>query len=540
MYQALYRKWRPRTFDDVVGQAHITETLKKQVETGRLSHAYLFVGTRGTGKTTCAKILARAVNCEHPISGNPCNECAACRGIESGRVMDVVELDAASNNGVDNVRALRDEAIFTPASVKKRVYIIDEVHMLSSAAFNALLKILEEPPEHLMFILCTTELRKVLPTIISRCQRHSFKRLSPADISARLQYVAAQERMDLTDGAADMLARLADGGMRDGLSLLDQCSASDRIDEAAVLSAMGLSGSRHTAELLDAVCAGDVQRALGIFDGLWNDGKDPAAVLDELSGLMRDILLTKIAPNGCAGLVSGAYAMDTLQVFSDKLSADELMAGMDSIRGASAGGSAPRQQAELCLIGLCVPELGDSLPRLRARLARLERALETDAITAPAAPGPMAAPRPEPVPEPASEPASEPVSESISVQEPEPEPVPESAPEPAAVEGEDFWKTLVNRLRGELDIGTYSLLTPPSKIAGRLSGNVLTVTVQENPFVRMILETSDVAGVIGRQASALAGQPVSLRFEQADAAPAEPDAEKLDSLSKFPNVTYET
>ena len=198
MYQALYRKWRPQTFDQVVGQQHITETLKNQVRTGRLSHAYLFIGTRGTGKTTCARILAKAVNCEHPVDGNPCGVCPACRGISDGSVLDVVELDAASNNGVDNVRALREEAVFTPASVRKRVYIIDEVHMLSASAFNALLKILEEPPEHLMFILATTELQKVPATILSRCQRHSFRRIDTPDIAEYLEYIAKQESFKLS------------------------------------------------------------------------------------------------------------------------------------------------------------------------------------------------------------------------------------------------------------------------------------------------------------------------------------------------------
>ncbi len=236
MYKALYRKWRPQTFDQVVGQQHITETLKNQVKTGRLSHAYLFIGTRGTGKTTCARILAKAVNCEHPVDGNPCGVCPACRGISDGSVLDVVELDAASNNGVDNVRALREEAVFTPASVRKRVYIIDEVHMLSASAFNALLKILEEPPEHLMFILATTELQKVPATILSRCQRHSFRRIDTPDIAEYLEYIAKQENFKLSHEAAELIARLADGGVRDALSLLDQCSASATIDLEAVYS----------------------------------------------------------------------------------------------------------------------------------------------------------------------------------------------------------------------------------------------------------------------------------------------------------------
>ena len=207
MYQALYRKWRPKTFDDVVGQEHITETLKKQVMNDRLSHAYLFIGTRGTGKTTCAKILAKAVNCEHPVNGNPCGECPSCRAIEEESTMDIVEMDAASNNGVDNIRALREDAIFSPTSVRKRVYIVDEVHMLSIGAFNALLKILEEPPEHLMFILATTELNKVPATILSRCQRYSFKRISVPQIRDRLNYVASQEPFELDTDAAEFIVK---------------------------------------------------------------------------------------------------------------------------------------------------------------------------------------------------------------------------------------------------------------------------------------------------------------------------------------------
>ena len=269
MYQALYRKYRPKTFDDVVGQEHITETLKKQVETGRLSHAYLFIGTRGTGKTTCAKILAKAVNCEHPVNGNPCNQCAACRGIDDGSILDVVELDAASNNGVDNVRALRDEAVFSPANVRKRVYIIDEVHMLSTSAFNALLKILEEPPAHLMFILATTELHKVPATILSRCQRFTFKRILPRDMEKHLLGIAQAEQIDLTPDGAEILARMANGALRDALSLLDQCRvAQGQLDSRAVLDILGLAGSarrpvsqlsggmRRRVAIARAVCAG--------------------------------------------------------------------------------------------------------------------------------------------------------------------------------------------------------------------------------------------------------------------------------------------
>ena len=283
MYQALYRKWRPKTFSDVVGQEHVTETLQRQVAEGRLSHAYLFTGTRGTGKTTCAKILAKAVNCEHPENGNPCNKCSSCLGIESGGFLDVMELDAASNNGVDHVRALRDEAIYSPAQVKKRVYIIDEVHMLSIAAFNALLKILEEPPEHLMFILATTELHKVPATILSRCQRFAFRRILPREIVGRLNYIAEQEGIDLRPDGAELLAHIADGALRDALSLLDQCAAAGgTIDSAAVLDALGLAGNLQTAQLMDCVLRRDTKAALLLLHRLYGSGKDVGAVLGEL------------------------------------------------------------------------------------------------------------------------------------------------------------------------------------------------------------------------------------------------------------------
>ena len=243
MYQALYRKYRPKTFSEVVGQSHITDTLQRQVADGTVGHAYLFTGTRGTGKTTCARILAKAVNCEHPVDGAPCNQCAACRGIDDGSLLDVTELDAASNGSVSDARSLREEAVYPPSVLKKRVYIIDEVHMLSKDAFNALLKIMEEPPEHLLFILATTELQKVPATILSRCQRYSFKRILPRDIARQLRYIAGEEQIDLTPDGADILARMAGGAMRDALSLLDQCrSFEGTLSASAILNLLGLAG----------------------------------------------------------------------------------------------------------------------------------------------------------------------------------------------------------------------------------------------------------------------------------------------------------
>ena len=433
MYQALYRKYRPKTFDDVVGQEHITETLKKQVETGRLSHAYLFIGTRGTGKTTCAKILAKAVNCEHPVNGNPCNQCAACRGIDDGSILDVVELDAASNNGVDNVRALRDEAVFSPANVRKRVYIIDEVHMLSTSAFNALLKILEEPPAHLMFILATTELHKVPATILSRCQRHSFKRIPVDTIAARLNYVAQQEHLNLQPDAAALLARMADGGMRDALTLLDQCSGSDVITTETVISAMGLAGNLRTAQLLQSIADGDTAKTLEQFRSLWQDGKDPAALLDELSMLQRDLLMQAVAPRGGRELLSGGYDSETLQTLSGAFTPAQLLANLQSIQDALTAMAAqpnPRIAAELCLIRLCRPELCDDVPTLCARMDKLEQTVYSGAIPAPraSAPAPKAMPEPKPVFDdvPPWEPPVPPVSAPKA--KPEPKPVFDDVP----------------------------------------------------------------------------------------------------------------
>ena len=379
MYQALYRKWRPQTFDEVVGQKHITETLKNQVKTGRLSHAYIFIGTRGTGKTTCARILARAVNCENPVDGNPCGVCPACRGISEGTVMDVVELDAASNNGVDNVRALREEAVFSPAAVKKRVYIIDEVHMLSTPAFNALLKILEEPPAHLMFILATTELQKVPATILSRCQRHSFRRIATPEIAEYLEYIAGREGFKLSHEAAELIGRLAEGGVRDALSLLDQCSAAENIDLEAVYSAMGLAGNRRTAELLGHIIDHDPAAALKEFSAMWMDGKDPATLLNELNALMRDTLMLQVAPRGAAALISGGYDGAVLSGFAKQMTTEELICAMDTVQRALNGlrdVKNPKTAVELCLISLCDNVLGESLNRLRARVSRLEEQMK--------------------------------------------------------------------------------------------------------------------------------------------------------------------
>lgn len=376
MYQALYRKYRPAVFSDVVGQSHITRTLQKQVAENRTSHAYLFTGSRGTGKTTCAKILARAVNCENPHDGNPCGACPACLALEDGNSLDVLELDAASNNGVDQVRALRDEAAYPPANVRKRVYIVDEVHMLSTSAFNALLKILEEPPEHLMFILATTELHKVPATILSRCQRYAFRRISPADIAARLRYVAGREQIPLTGDGAELLARLAEGALRDGLSLLDQCAAAGgTVDSAAVLNTLGLAGHLQTAALLEHILRKDVPSALSLFGELYDNGRDGVTVLRELAALVRDLLLKRMAPEGSAALLSGGYDDATLNRLGSLSTDARLLYLATSLQGVGAELSDSRNSrlnAELCLLRLCDETLSGDISALVARIERLE------------------------------------------------------------------------------------------------------------------------------------------------------------------------
>lgn len=541
IYQALYRKYRPRTLDEVCGQDHITETLKAQVASGRLSHAYLFIGTRGTGKTSCAKILAKAVNCDHPVNGNPCCQCAACRGIDDGTVMDVVEIDAASNNGVDNIRALRDEAVFSPASVKKRVYIVDEVHMLSIAAFNALLKILEEPPEHLMFILATTELRKVPATILSRCQRYSFRRLDAEVISKRLDYIAAQEGFNLTEGASKLLARLADGGMRDAISLLDQCSSAPVIDENAVLEATGLAGNRRVADLLSAISKNDAVAALDVFSSLWRDGKDPASLLSDLCALMRDVLLSELAPRGGVSLMSGAYDAKTISGFARLFTKEELLRNMQRAQDAIAAlrdSPSPRTCVELCLVSLCDPALNSGIPELLARISRLEAGTPP-----PRAPAVEAAPEPEPISVPESEHTYEPAPEDEAPPTPEeppayddggyvrdepeptPEPVgvyynpeppmpdrPDNFPEPdpsPAPSGMPKWSEVTAELAKELKPALMRPLTDSGLLTAEFTENSLHLTFS-NSFAERRLNTPETMALIRAAASKLAGRPLDI------------------------------
>lgn len=379
MYRALYRKWRPQVFSDVSGQNHITETLTNEISTGRLSHAYLFTGSRGTGKTTCAKILAKAVNCLNPQNGSPCNECKICKGIDDGSILDVTEIDAASNNSVDNIRDLRDEVNFTPAAAKYRVYIIDEVHMLSTGAFNALLKTLEEPPSHVLFILATTEVQKLPATILSRCQRFDFRRIPPEDIAARLITVAENENLQLDNEAALLIARIADGALRDALSILDQCAGyNEPITVNTVGNAAGLLGKDYLFEITDAILAQDSASVLNIIDRLHSSSCDMERLMSELVNHFRNIMMAKTTRSPEKFIVSTPDELERYKSNAQKMTYGTLLYIMETLcREASQlkYSSHQRAQTETTLIRLCSPALSTDNAALIRRVDELEAQL---------------------------------------------------------------------------------------------------------------------------------------------------------------------
>ena len=501
-YQALYRKYRPQTFDDVSGQLAVTQTLKTQLITGKMSHAYLFTGSRGTGKTSCAKILAKAVNCLNPQDGNPCNCCEACRAIDSGSCMDVLEIDAASNNGVDNVRDLRDDAVYSPSQVKMRVYIIDEVHMLSIAAFNALLKIIEEPPEHLLFILATTELHKVPATILSRCQRFSFRRLSQEDIAARLQYVAYQEQIDLDDSAARVLARMADGGMRDGLSLLDQCASATAGELTAerVYQCLGIAGEQKSGELMGYIADRDTKKALELFNKLYADGKDLGALMDELACLARDLLILKTAPDAGITMLSGVATDTQTAQLSQRFSSGELVRIMEMLEKTMVGftrSASRRLDAELCIISLCQPQLQLDAQALNARLTRLEEQISTGSFVAATAVQAAPVEEEEELPPPPDD-ADDPFAESA--------PVPQTAEDQTPV---GFWTDLVTEVRQELKppVSGFFTTTASAPVQGILRGDTV-VLVCANAFTMEMINKGEILALVSRKAGAILGRPV--------------------------------
>lgn len=379
MYQVLYRKYRPKVFADVYGQEHVTSTLKNEIKENRIAHAYLFTGSRGTGKTTCAKILAKAVNCENSVDGEPCNECEVCKGLDSGTIYDVVEIDAASNNGVDNIRDLREEANYTPSRGKYRVYIIDEVHMLSTGAFNALLKTLEEPPAHVIFILATTEVHKLPATILSRCQRFDFKRIQPETMSVRLKQVAKLEDMELDDDAAILIARIADGALRDGLSILDQCAGrSKKIDSSLVSEVAGLAGREALYKLTDCICSQNSSSAMTVISELYQNSYDMERLCVEMINHLRNFLIVKTVKDSRGLIICTDDEYNSIISSAENFTLENVIFALDLFQDALTKiktGANARVELEMAFVKLCEPKLDVNIDSLVDRISKLERAV---------------------------------------------------------------------------------------------------------------------------------------------------------------------
>ena len=453
MYQVLYRKWRPRTFSDVSGQPQVTVTLQNELKAGRVAHAYLFTGSRGTGKTPCAKILAKAINCLDLRDGDPCGECAICRGIDDSTVLDIVEIDAASNNGVDNIRDLREEANFTPANAKYRVYIIDEVHMLSIGAFNALLKTLEEPPAHVVFILATTEVHKLPATILSRCQRFDFHRIAPEIIADRLEFVCQEEKAEITRDAALLIARLADGALRDALSLLDQCLGRSRsVTQDVVIATAGMAGRDHLFALANAFYEKNCGAALEIIDNLYAQSKDMARLCEELIAHFRNIMLLKTMkdPQKILTVSDGEYAQ--LEEQAHCFSLEAVLHCLDRLQSSQERmfrGGNRRVEMETAAVHLCSPELDTSPDALLRRMKDLEATVRGEISARPARKQPVA--EEEPVSEPeVKTPSAGGAKPSTRPQEPIAEPRDSSAGEPngenAPVTRLECWPEILTEL----------------------------------------------------------------------------------------------
>lgn len=518
MYRAFYRKYRPSTFTDVVGQKHITTTLENAVKSGKTSHAYLFTGSRGTGKTSCAKILSKAVNCLNPQNGNPCNECEICKGIDNGAILDIIEIDAASNNGVDNIRDLREEANFTPANAKYRVYIIDEVHMLSIGAFNALLKTLEEPPAHVIFILATTEVHKLPSTILSRCQRFDFKRIPPEDMAVRLKEVAEKENLKLADDGAMLIARIADGAMRDALSLLDRCSSYEgEIDSAAVASSAGLAGREYIFELCDCILEKDSAKALEVIDKLYNDSCDMERLITELTSHFRNLMVSKAVKNFEDMIICSQGEIEIIREQSAKTTLATIMSCIDILTASASTmkqGANRRTSAELCIIRLCTPSLDSDINALLRRISELESAITSGKVTVKAqAPAPVKA---EVKPEPKAEPTPAPVQqEAPKVQETvkeepktEPQPVKEEktiVPENAGTVPFDIWPEVTEKLFAK-DPSLIAMLTGSSAFVHQ--GKYLLI--KGPPVLELYLKTGDYSRIIKEAVAEVTGKTYTL------------------------------
>ncbi len=493
---ALYRKWRPLTFDDVFGQDHVTGALRNQVAAGRTSHAYLFTGTRGTGKTTCAKILARAVCCENPVNGSPCNTCAACRAILEDAALDVSEIDAASNNGVDNIRDIREEAAFSPTALKKRVYIIDEVHMLSAGAFNALLKTLEEPPEHVLFILATTEIHKVPATILSRCQRYDFRRIPPEIIAARLSQIAHEEGFTLEAPAAALLARLGDGSMRDAISLLDRSvSADGRIDLGRVTEALGVPSADTVAAVYRAITAGDAAKALELFTDCYLEGRDIVSLFDQLLSLLRDLYVLKATGRQeylMSSTAADPAALQALAQQADGPTLEYFVSCVSDLLTRLTRTAIKRTDGEMCLLKMCL--------RHQSLEAKPVQMAAPAPVAAPAKPAPAAPPVQEDGPPPFSDTDMPPWEDDAPVEQYVPQAAPAQSapaytPAPAPVRAEPV-RSAAPTAGGDPAVRDAFLAVAAGKVSGAVRtylkladmeaiGGVLHIACREESMIFM-------------------------------------------------------
>lgn len=490
MYRALYRKYRPLAFEDVVGQEHIVETIKNQIINNKISHAYMFTGTRGTGKTTCAKILARAVNCENPKNGNPCNECETCRGILNGSLMDVYEIDAASNNGVDNIRELREDVIFTPALAKYKVYIIDEVHMLSTQAFNALLKTLEEPPEHIIFVFATTEINKVPQTILSRCQRFDFKRITVQDIKNRVKYVSECENIRIDDAAALMIARLADGAMRDALSILDRCSnGNDVISLSTVEHTAGICSYDEIAAALNAAADNNTAAILDFYARCRKNSKDAVSLFSELCSYFRDMIIVKLVSDSEGFLAYDSDRLSEIKALSDKFELEKIVRCVSVLQNGIYDVSKYKDKhimAELTLIRLTNPALGQNYDDLNARLTRLENS-GVPAIL------PEKKDNKDSAVKPIENKKKSDTAKKIKKDLP----------------GCDFAKTLTKTLT---QIGGVSILPFLPESAIKNDGNILYIKCSKDDFAYSVLSSNESRSLIEKAARQCTGEEYSVRF----------------------------
>lgn len=536
LYQALYRKYRPLSFADVVSQPQVTETLLNQLKTGRTAHAYIFTGSRGTGKTTCARILAKAMNCLHPVDGNPCLECEICRDADEGALGDIIEIDAASNSGVEDIRDLREGTVYMPERCKYKVYIIDEVHMLSPAAFNALLKIMEEPPAHVKFILATTEIHKVLPTILSRCQRFDFHRIKPDDIAKRLLWVAEQEKITLTDEAALLIAKASDGGMRDALSLLDRCTAySDNITEDIAASAAGIAGSGPVFRILEAAAEHNTAEAVKAVGELYDSSKDMQQLCAELVGQLRNVMLAKTVPDDTG--ILNCLPSETAQVMAlaKKMPIEEIFADLDILQETGDKiGRVPskRVEIEMCMIKLCTRRAdsgGSGISannsidnsEIYAKIDMLERRLseasaQPSAVrTAPAASEP---PRPYQPQEKTSENVPQPAQTAKTDQ---------GKIDPSSFRPVERWADILEEYRAACPSGSAALVGSYA-----LESGDMMLIFSENSFFMSVLKAGDNAEKLKRSIQKITGRIYTIRAKCTNKTEKSDSRQPLESILK--------